>query len=130
MKEGPSGGARGGVTRMGGGPLTGRNATTVQLASVLSSVLGRPVMDKTGLRDAYNFTLTWTPGENEGRGAMALLPPEVAEDLRARGLVAPGDPSGPSIFTAVQEQLGLKLESQKAPVEVLVIDRAERPTED
>jgi uncharacterized protein (TIGR03435 family) len=75
---------------------------TGQLAQMLTRVLGRSVIDNTGLNGAYNVGLTWA-----------------ADD----------DPSGPSLFTAVQEQLGLKLEPTKGPVETLVIDHAERPSE-
>ena len=79
------------------------------LVNQLSIELKRPVVDRTGLTGFYNFTLRWTP---DGR---------TAGD-------APEDASAPSIFTAVQEQLGLKLEPTKAPVQVLVIDRLERPS--
>jgi uncharacterized protein (TIGR03435 family) len=74
------------------------------------------VVDKTGLAGNYDANLTWTPDQ------MPQRPPGAPE-------LPPVDPNGPSIFTAVQEQLGLKLESQKGPVAVLVIDRVERPKE-
>ncbi len=100
----------GGIRIRGMGRLAGISASTLQLAEGLSDLalngrhfLDRPVLDRTGLSGVYNFNLEWTP---EG---------------------AP-DPFGPSIFTAIQEQLGLKLETQKAPVEILVIDRLEKPT--
>jgi uncharacterized protein (TIGR03435 family) len=73
-----------------------------KLARILSEQLEVPVMDKTGLAGNYDFTLRWAPDENPG--------------------------AGPSIFTAVQEQLGLRLESEKLPVECLVIDHIERPS--
>ena len=84
------------------------------LAGVLSNFVGgRAVVDRTGLTADYEFDLTWTP---------EVLPGPSAESfVRA-------DPNGPSLFTAVQEQLGLKLEATTGPVEVLVIDSAERPT--
>jgi uncharacterized protein (TIGR03435 family) len=67
----------------------------------------RPVIDQTGLKGRYDFTLEWTPDN-----------------------VPPGDATAPSLFTAVQEQLGLKLESRKAPVEIIIVDSAEKnPTE-
>ena len=97
---------------VGGSPLT-------QVASSLAMFAGRIVVDKTGLIGAYDFTLTWTPDQ------MANRPPGAPPGPDA----APVDPNGPSLFTAVQEQLGLKLESQRGPVAVLVIDRAEHPTE-
>lgn len=90
-------------------------------ATGIANQLGRPVIDKTGLTGAYDFELTFMP---EGRGApIGPLPPG-APDIPAP------DPDAPSIFTAVQEQLGLKLEAGRGPVEVLVIDSVERPIED
>jgi len=86
------------------------------VARNLSNFTGRMVVDKTGLTGTFDLDLTWTP------------------DQIPQGPVPPGAPAidanGPSIFTAVQEQLGLKLDSQRGPVEVLVIDRAEQPTAD
>jgi uncharacterized protein (TIGR03435 family) len=89
--------------------------TTQMLAVQLSQRLERTVVDKTELTKAYDFTLRWSP---EGQP----LGPKDNES-------APVDASGPTIFTALQEQLGLKLESTKGPVEVLVIERVEKPTE-
>jgi uncharacterized protein (TIGR03435 family) len=80
------------------------------LASMLSSATGRPVRDTTGLKAVYDLKLEWLP-ENAG-----------AEPK-------PEQSNVPSIFIALQEQLGLKLESTKAPIEVLVIDRVEKPAE-
>jgi uncharacterized protein (TIGR03435 family) len=77
--------------------------------------VGRIVMDRTGLAGAYDFTLTWTPEQMPNR-------PPGAPDVVI-------DPNGPSLFTAVQEQLGLKLEAQRGPVSMLIIDRLEKPTE-
>ena len=82
------------------------------MAQVLGQLSGRYVVDRTGLTGAWDFDLMFAP---EGRGG----PNTPASD-----------PDTPSLFTAVQEQLGLKLESTKAPVEVLVIDSIEHPTED
>jgi uncharacterized protein (TIGR03435 family) len=78
-------------------------ADMAQFTSALTSTLGRPVIDNTGLKGFYKIDLTW----------------------------APDDPTadGPSIFTAIQEQLGLKLESTRGPVQVLVIEHAEKPSE-
>jgi len=76
----------------------------------------RLVVDKTGLTGRYAFTLAWTPEQMP----TATPPPGVP----------PIDPNGPSFFTALQEQLGLKLESATRPVEVVVIDSVERPTPD
>jgi uncharacterized protein (TIGR03435 family) len=85
----------------------------------LSQQLGRPVIDRTGLKGFYDIKLQWTPDLGEG-----LAKPGVAEPVPP-----PPDTSGPSIFTAIQEQLGLRLESGKGPVEVLVIDSVQKPAE-
>jgi bla regulator protein blaR1 len=97
---------------VGGSPMT-------QIATSLAMFAGRIVVDKTGLAGNYDFTLSWTPDQMPGAGQR---PPGAPEP-------PPIDPNGPSLFTAVQEQLGLKLDSQRGPVAMLVIDRAERPTE-
>jgi len=78
-----------------------------QLARQLSVTAGRPVMDRTGLSGYYAYTLDWFPADR----------------------AAPPDLDAPDMFQAVREQLGLRLEAGRAPVEKLVIDRAERPSE-
>jgi uncharacterized protein (TIGR03435 family) len=94
------------------GHLSVQAGSSMQIADALSHPLDRPVIDKTGLSGVYKCELEWTPDDNQA------TPANQASD------------SGPSIFTAVQEQLGLKLVPQKAPVEILVIDHVERiPTE-
>ena len=85
------------------------------LALILSQATDRTVVDKTGLVGRYDFSLEYAP-ERLGRGVV-------------EGREAAPNPDGPSIFTAVQEQLGLKLEPQKGPVEFIVVDKVERPTE-
>jgi uncharacterized protein (TIGR03435 family) len=102
---------------MAPGNLSVSGSTMAQLANALGMWVGRIVVDKTGLTGGYDFNLTWTPDQMPQRPAGAPDPP-------------PFDPNGPSIFTAVQEQLGLKLDSQKGPVTVLVIDHVEHPVED
>jgi uncharacterized protein (TIGR03435 family) len=106
--------------RVGMGTMTAGGATLAQLATSLSMFVGRVVVDKTGITGGYDFDLTWTPDQMPQR-------PPGAPDPVFNGVAI--DPNGPSIFTAVQEQLGLKLDSQKGPVAVLVIDRAEHPVE-
>jgi len=94
-----------------------------QLVTLLATNLSKPVLDQTGLTGTYDFSLTWTPGENAGGldAVIARLPPEVQARI-------PGaDPNGPTIFTALQEQLGLRLESRKVPTEILIVDSAEHP---
>ena len=107
--------------RMGGGAgtIVAGGASMSQVANTLTIWVGRIVVDRTELAGAYDFTLTWTPDQ---------LPQGFDKKVAAGG-IAPADPNGPSIFTAIQEQLGLKLDSRKGPVDVLIITRAERPTE-
>ncbi|HYL38447.1 MAG TPA: TIGR03435 family protein [Bryobacteraceae bacterium] len=111
--------------RMGRGQLTGSVVSLEMLANALSNQVGRPVLDRTGLKGNFDFKLEWTPDPGQGGGPFAGLPPPPP------GVNAPPppDPNGPSIFTAIQEQLGLRLESQKGPVDILVIDSVEKPSE-
>jgi uncharacterized protein (TIGR03435 family) len=99
--------------------LTAKGLTLPQLAETLTGALsrelGHDVIDKTEIKGRYDLTLKWT--QDAG-----------ASPIATTGAAASAD-SGPSIFTAVQEQLGLKLEPAKAPVQVLVIDHAEMPSE-
>ena len=88
------------------------------LATELAQQLRRTVIDKTGLSGQFDFTLQWTPDPREP-GAFGLPPSADAP--------APPDPEGPTIFTALQEQLGLRLESAKGPVDRLIVDHAEKP---
>jgi uncharacterized protein (TIGR03435 family) len=81
-------------------------------------VLDRPVVDRTALTGRFDFNLTWTPDDSQFR-EMGVRVPAPSNDPNAP----------PGLFTAIQEQLGLRLESTKAPVDVLVIDRVERPSE-
>ena len=107
----------------GRGLLKGEGVPIALLVRHLSQQrLGRPVLDKSGLTGKYDFTLQWTPEENRA-------PMFKGTRDGGQGPDSPPDSSGPSIFTAIQEQLGLRLESQKGPVEVLVIDHVERPSE-
>lgn len=101
------------------GIIAAGGATLTELANSLSTMVNRPVLDRTGLGDRFAFTLRWTPDQ---------LSPGLERKARAMGL-PPIDPDGPALFTAVREQLGLKLDSQKGPVEILVVDRVERPKE-
>lgn len=87
------------------------------LVPLLSRFLGHSVVDQTGLTAKYDIHPEWAPDEPPAlQPAGAPAPP-------------PADPATPSLFTALQEQLGLKLESPKGPVEMLVIDRADKPSE-
>ena len=91
-------------------------ATMQQLVGNLSNRVERLVVDKTGLAGRFAFTLAWTPDRIPTEAPPPGIPPI--------------DPNGPSLFTALQEQLGLKLEPAKAPMDVLVIDSVEHPTAD
>jgi uncharacterized protein (TIGR03435 family) len=93
-----------------------------QIATLLSGRVGRTVIDRTGLMGAFDVDLAWTPDQ------MPQTPP--GPPPPGAPPLPPIDPNGPSLFTAVQEQLGLKLESSKGPVDVVVIDSIEQPTED
>lgn len=100
------------------GVLTVQNATMSDFAHLMqSAVLDRPVVDQTSLDGKWNFVLKWTPDESQFGGmGVKVPPPSDAAD-------AP-----PPLFTAIQEQIGLKLESGRAPVEVLVLDHVDQPS--
>jgi len=108
--------------RIGPGNLAGGSVTMAQLANTLSQFAQRVVVDRTGLTQNFDIDLTWTPDQIP-QGPPGGPPPGAPA-------LPPIDPNGPSLFTAVQEQLGLKLESTRGPVEVLVIDHVELPTPD
>jgi uncharacterized protein (TIGR03435 family) len=105
------------TTDTGNGPitLTVLHCPAGDIASVFVPYVGRTVVDKTGLTSVYDFTLQFTPDDNKAvpnTGARPSAP----------------EPIAPSIFNAIQEQLGLKLESGKGPVDVVVIDHVEKPS--
>ena len=107
------------VLRHGTGwKLNGTGITMKDLIRQLAHVSGLTLVDKTGYTEAFNATLEWTP-------ELAPTPPSPDDASQPASLA---DTAGPSIFTALQEQLGLKLESTKGPIEVLVIDRVEGPS--
>jgi uncharacterized protein (TIGR03435 family) len=99
-----------GRIQVGGFPMS-------QFATGLQGQAGRLVLDRTGLTGNWDFELTFAPERPVG-------------PLPAGVELPPADPNAPNLFTALQEQLGLKLESTKAPIEVLVIDQVEQPTPD
>jgi uncharacterized protein (TIGR03435 family) len=109
--------------RMSRGDLNGEGVPLDMLVKVLSDQVGRPVIDRTGLKGNFDIKLQWTADPGQSAGQFAGPPPPGVE------APPPPDPNGPSIFTAVQEQLGLRLESQKGPVDLIVIDRVEKPSE-
>ena len=91
-----------GISGGGRGRMSYKKVSMSLLATQLSQQLGKAIVDRTGLTGEYDFNLEWAPDDNA---------------------------EGPSLFTALQEQVGLKLESAKGPVELLIIDRASKPTE-
>jgi len=102
-----------GVTQSITGELTARKLPLSELAPRLERILGRPVVDRTGVSGDFDFTLRWAPDTTQfgGRGQ------ELSNDQR------------PSLIAALEEQVGLKLEATKVPVQFLVIDAIERPSE-
>lgn len=109
-----------GLSLEGRGQLEGRGASLGMFSGVLArqpEIGGRMVVDQTGLTGRYDFMLKWTPDTSLGMQSAA----------REGGV--PLDPSAPSLFTALQEELGLRLDSTKAPVDMIVIDSAEMPSE-
>ena len=95
-----------------------RNAPLSQVTAVLQNSMDKPVVDQSGLSGRYDFTVTFTP--DPAQAALIGGPPPPAADNRD---------AAPDLFTAFQQQLGLKLESIKAPVDVMVIDKVEKPSE-
>jgi len=117
--------------RNGLSEVVGTKASISNLADLLANQLSRPVVDETGLTGEWSFTMDYAPDDSmmNGKGMMVLggagmpAPPSAAADT--------SEPSGaPSIFSAMQNQLGLKLENKKSPVDTLVVDKIEKtPTE-
>jgi uncharacterized protein (TIGR03435 family) len=102
-----------------GTALNVTNATMQEFANLLqAAVLDKPVVDQTGLAEKYDFILKFTPEEGQMLGLRGPNPPPPPENAEAP----------PDLFAAVQQQLGLKLESTKAPADVLVIDHVEKPS--
>ena len=108
-----------GVMRLARGQLTAQAVPISNILSALTQITGRTVIDKTGLTGRYDVNLAWTPDEpvtTSGSDGAAQTAPPISE-------------SGPSIFTAIQERLGLKLESGRGPVDCLIVDHVAPPSE-
>jgi len=103
------GNGQGATTDNGRGHIVATNASMDRFAEILSRQMDRPVLNRTGLDGVFNVNLLWTADNRSAR----------ADDNAAN--------QPPTIFTAIQEQLGLRLRAQKVPVEVIVIDYAEKP---
>jgi uncharacterized protein (TIGR03435 family) len=107
-----------GGLRPGPGFLAGNRIGVPFLSQTLSQIVGRPILDRTGLSGKYDFELKWTPDQSSANGPLGgSAPPLTATD-----------PDRANIFTALQEQLGLKLNSAKGPVEVIVLEDIEKPS--
>ncbi len=107
------------------GHISGQKVAMAQFLDILSRFTGRIVVDKTDLTGKYDIDLQYTPDQGQFPGGpLPPLPGGVPGPA-----LPPVDPNGPSLFTALQEQLGLKLESQKAPVDIMVVDHIEHPSE-
>src|SRR5215467_11175102 len=113
---------RASMFHLGRGELSSTGAPLELLAAQLSARLGKPVVDKTGLKGVYSFYLHWTPDPSEDELLKQSGEPLFPEP--------PAEANGPTLTNALQEQLGLKLVPQNEPVQVLVVDHAELPSGD
>lgn len=105
----------------GVGHLQSRGTGTSQLARYLSTLFQETVVDKTGLKGNFDYKLDWTPEE-------LGLPLKKGGDAGQIATTRQADDAGPSLFTALEEELGLKLEARKGPVDVFVVDELVRPS--
>lgn len=105
--------------------MVGRRATMQSLAKMLGDLLYRTVLDKTGLSGEYDFQTEWTPDERETVG-MEMIQAQ-REAPAGDDSTLPADAPGLSLAAALRERMGLKLETTKGPVEILVVDRVEKP---
>lgn len=103
-------------TRIGNRGIHGEHVDMSDITMAFRILLGQPVVDKTGLMGLFDVAVNWAPD------ALRSAP-------RDDAIEPAGDPNAPTMFTALEEQLGLKLESQRTPVEFLVIERVEKPSE-
>jgi uncharacterized protein (TIGR03435 family) len=102
------------------GDLGVRNANMGDFTGLMQqAVLDRPVLDQTEITGRYDFTLVWTPDDSQFAGMGAKIPPAPADDGKAPA----------NLYTAIQEQIGLKLDATKAPADVMVVDHVEKPSE-
>ena len=111
VKAQPSDPAAPASTNLSRGNLSAKGCDMARLVFKLSGILGVPVVDLTGEMRGFDLSLQWVPDELTKPGAQSVVP------------------DGPSLFTALQEQLGLRLDSRKIPVEVLMVDQVEMPSE-
>jgi uncharacterized protein (TIGR03435 family) len=113
------GGGLPGFGLRGMGALMVHNSTMSEFVGMMQeTVMDRPVIDQTELKGKYDFTLNWTPDDSQFGGMPAKMPPPVDNT----------NPP-PNLYTAIQEQIGLKLDATKAPADVMVVDHVEKPSE-
>jgi uncharacterized protein (TIGR03435 family) len=115
--------------RMGRGQINAQNVGMAMFVNELARQAGRNVIDNTGLTGNFDVKLEWTPEPGQGGGGLFGGPAGPGGPGGDGPRPAPADPNGPTLFTAIQEQLGLKLEPAKGPVEIIVIDSVEKPSE-
>jgi bla regulator protein blaR1 len=118
-----TGGVTGGLVRsnhttalMGWGKFSGQALTTADIANALSMQVGRVVVDETGLKGTYDITLQWTPDQK----------PQMGQEMPAS---PPAADASPALLTAIEEQLGLTLKPQTAPIDTVVIESVEEPSQ-
>ena len=117
-----------------GGHMIARAVSLDRLAQMLTNLVGAPVLNESHVGEVFDFQLDWMPDDNRASGPPRGSPVEEAQSNPVPDAARPAsgatDPSaGVSLVSALQDQLGLKLETRKMPTEILVIDRAEKPSE-
>jgi uncharacterized protein (TIGR03435 family) len=121
-KTGPAPGSAQMTSGGGGGQMRGFASSLANLTSMLTNYLRRPVIDRTGLTGIYDYTLRWTSDDGQSQSSSSI------QGGSPTGLPSTDPSGGAALLTAIQEQLGLKLESAKSPIELIVIDHVERPS--
>jgi uncharacterized protein (TIGR03435 family) len=122
-------GPLGGIEMVATGWIRGTRVAPGFLAEALSRLVDRPVIDRSAVNGVIDFNLTFTPVNASPAGDATMECPADVQMMAERRKIDRGTLECPSIFTAVQEQLGLRLDSQRAPLEVLVVDAVSEPTE-
>jgi uncharacterized protein (TIGR03435 family) len=120
-------GPPGGITLIANGWIRGRGVTVPHLVETLSRSVDRPIVDRTNLTHVLDFDLTWTPLATGAAESATGCPSDFQEMASRMKVILPSN--CPSIFTALQDQMGLRLNAQNAPLDVLVIDAVQQPTE-
>lgn len=124
-KPGPAPGTAQMTAGGAGGQMRGFASPLANLVTMLTTYLHRPVLDRTGLTGIYDYTLHWASDEGQTQSSSNS---QGVPSGSPSGLPSTDPAGGASLLTAIQEQLGLKLESAKSPIELIVIDHVERPS--